>query len=288
MNRFLPLLVVSFLCPHVALAQNAVPLDDRAPARMQSLEMITPQQEAEWLRQRDEKNTPAKDNGADITPSKDASPEQRLTVTPDDTATPPVPVKKDDKKDQGKGDAKPATLTPSQDLKAWSVRPSLYTALADPTGNAAQKAIAAFEAEPQRAAPIDLLNLARLYAAKNDMPKAAQLFYAAQLRTRFDYLRWPPTTGSNPYRAITADVAALEGQIGSWAMKSSKRFVDVIERARVWDEQTGYSYHPGHPLPDKNSKAPKEDAWPTLLDQARTAFFKDAGNMATALRSFAP
>jgi hypothetical protein len=278
MRITVPLTIALSLLTVPALAQIAQP----QPAPMRSMELIPPDTASRLL---DEKKQ------ADESRKKDAeksSGEQHLELgkpQDDEKSAKESDEKSDDKKTEEapKSDT-PKTntgLTPVKDLKPWGKSDELYTALANPAR--AKKALDGFAGEPERVDPADLLRIAALYAANDDMKLAARYYYAAQLRARFDYLRWPLEGADSPYQSLINDIKE-QHKIASWATGSSSRLGDVIDDVRTWDAATGYSYHPGYPLPE-GDKIPKEDAWPQLLTQAREKFFLDSGKIIMALKT---
>lgn len=175
-------------------------------------------------------------------------------------------------------------LTAAKNLKQWEGERKLFTA----RGNTDRinRVLSDFESEPGRLSPAGLFEVAELYREHDDMKQAARYYYAAQLRARFDALRWPGTSASdaNSYFAMSQTAATMGNTIGAWATAKSERLSDALNDAREWDAATPYDYHPGYELPT-GDKVPKEDAWPKLLETTRDQFFREAMGIASALKA---
>jgi hypothetical protein len=201
--------------------------------------------------------------------------------------TPAEKAGKADKSEEKKDDLKPLPapkLTPAKDLKAWDQDKKLFTARGNP--DRIKRVLADFTSEPGRINPRGLFEVAELYWQQNDKRNAAQYYYAAQLRARFDYFRWPGrgADDANPYFALSQTAATMGGTIGAWATSTSARLTEALNDARTWDAATPYDYHPGADIPT-GENIPKEDEWPKLLEKARDQFFRDGMGIASALKA---
>jgi hypothetical protein len=168
-------------------------------------------------------------------------------------------------------------LWPRADLVAWPTSGKIAAANTPDQINAA---ILAFEAEPGRATPQDLMDIAILYATQEKMDLAARYYYAAQLRQSFDDRRFP----RKPTVKLQGD--ALAGMIGAWAVSSSGRMMSVRTDVQTWDAATPYAYRPLGPLPDpaQNDQLPGEGDWPRILADTRAVFFGQIQEIAVALK----
>lgn len=243
-----------------------------ATGAMNTITVMTPEDQERLYRMRHPEEV-AKDAAKTATTTATSADQQPAPPAPIDTA---AKLKANDK----------AVITPLKDLKKWDHLIEIYTALGNK--KSAAKAIKAFEAEPERVSPQALLMVAQLYAAQDDlkdhMKLAARYYYAAQLRARFDYARWPIRGENNPYRALTNTVKEIAPPITGWAGENSTRLAEVMEDVRVWDLATSYSYLPDYALPT-GDKIPEEKAWPDLLATAREAFFHDGLQIVQAMKT---
>jgi hypothetical protein len=251
----------------------ATPVLAASPApRMQTLEILTPEQEKQLLSPRHKTTAPGQPatatTAAPETHHLDLTPAPTSPAKPEAAPAPSTPA--------------PSPLVPLKDLKHWDQANALYTARANP--NARTKLINAFNAQPGLAAPHHLLQLAVLVADTGDMKNAAKLYYGAQLRARFDYARWPLRNPNNPHQQFTADLREQGKDIATWAVASSARLAEVMESVRGWDTSTPYAYLPDWKLPPSPPGKPEAE-WPDLLAQARTQFFSDADKVTDALRT---
>lgn len=249
------------ICPTLAWAGNT-------QGGMQTLEILTPEQEKHLLAPKTQTTAPTSPATAQGTHHIDLAPSPSPAGKPAPGAT--------------AGPTSPPPLVPTQDLRPWANANALYTA----RGNAAARTalINDFNAAPGAVAPAQLLQLAVIVADTGDMKTAAKLYYAAQLRIRFDYARWPLKAANNPYRQFTEDLRDQGKDIAGWAATSSTRLGEVMESVRVWDASTPYAYLPEYKLPP-SPPAKAEKDWPDLLAQTRTQFFTDAGKITDALRT---
>jgi len=116
--------------------------------------------------------------------------------------------------------------------------------------------------------------------SSNRLPDAGYLFYAAQLRGRYDIARFPPKgKGAESPAAI---LGALSSQIGTVVnpavMREPKTFADVVTRVSKWTPVTtpGYS-------PTWEYTAPDPAAAKKVFDTQHAAFIKQVGGLSTLL-----
>lgn len=114
----------------------------------------------------------------------------------------------------------------------------------------------------------------------NRLEDAAFLFYIAQMRSRYDLLRFPPkaTGGDSP----AAVLAALNQQIGAAVnpaiMRQPAALANVVKRVEAWSPAVPAGYEPGWP-----HTTGKQDAAKTLFNTQRAAFKKQFGAISTLL-----
>lgn len=234
----------------------------------------------------------------------------RLTITPDDVAAkddkkPDQPAKTTPKTDEKSTPAAngPTSLTPAKKLKPWNDLTQLYAPASTP--EQIRVTLTPFEETPGRVPPSGLIQMASLYESLGDMKNAARYYYAAQLRARFDAARFGPK-GELARKKVSRLANDLTARIGTWAAQSSTRLTDVLNDVRAWDAATPYDYHPGFGVmavdtPDKKDDRitndapervadrdtgtpPSESEWPDVLNDTREKFFRDAGQLASALQ----
>lgn len=219
-------------------------------------------------------DTPAADEKAAGAKSPEAMPSAGVTLLPPGQA-------------EGVGAAPVAlgdALIPTADLKPWGMMDELFTARGK--GGSVESLLTVFAREGGRVPPAGLLMVAQLYAARGQMELAARYHYAAQLRARFDYARWPIKGSGNPYVLFTRAVQenTTSRAIGRWAAESSTRLGTVLADVQAWDAVTPYAYHPGFVIPTGDG-IPPETEWPGLRQTARKAFFADGIKIVQALKS---
>lgn len=108
----------------------------------------------------------------------------------------------------------------------------------------------------------------------------AFLFYAAQMRSRYDLVRFPPTATGD--ETPTALLAALNQQVGAVVnpaiMRAPKSLAAVIRRVEAWTPAVPAGYQPGWA-----HSAGKADAASTLFATQRAAFSRRFGALSTLL-----
>jgi hypothetical protein len=110
---------------------------------------------------------------------------------------------------------------------------------------------------------------------------SAFLFYAGQLRKRFDRECFPPkgTGGDSPFVAF----AALSQQIGSIitpaAMAEPKVFAKAIERVKKWNPKAPKEYDPGYEFTERKSEKDAHEA----VKPYQTEFLSRLGDISSLL-----
>ncbi len=114
----------------------------------------------------------------------------------------------------------------------------------------------------------------------NRLDDAAFLFYVAQMRSRYDLLRFPPTGTGGDSPAVL--LAALNQQIGAAVnpaiMREPASLAAVVKRVEAWAPAIPAGYEPGWP-----HTTGKQDAAKALFASQRAAFKKQFGAMSTLL-----
>lgn len=114
----------------------------------------------------------------------------------------------------------------------------------------------------------------------NRLQDAAFLFYVAQMRSRYDLVRFPPKESGGNSPAVL--FAALNQQIGSAInpaiMRDPEALVTVVKRVEAWSPAVPAGYAPGWP-----HTAGKADAAKALFTTQRAAFSKQFGALSTLL-----
>jgi len=116
--------------------------------------------------------------------------------------------------------------------------------------------------------------------SSNRLQDAGYLFYAAQLRGRYDMARFPPKgKGADSPAAI---LGALSQQIGTVVnpavMREPKTFADVVNRVAKWTPITAGGYSPTWEYTAADPVAGKK-----VFDTQRAAFIKQVGGLSTLL-----
>lgn len=110
---------------------------------------------------------------------------------------------------------------------------------------------------------------------------SAFLFYAAQLRARFDQKCFPPkgTGGDNPFLAYAALSQGLGTEIALTVMAEPKTFEKVIERVKKWSPKALKEYTPGYEFTER---LPEKDAHDAVKPD-RTEFLSRMGALSSLL-----
>jgi hypothetical protein len=122
---------------------------------------------------------------------------------------------------------------------------------------------------------------ARAALKENRLEDSAFLFYAGQLRKRFDKECFPPkeTGGDSPFVAF----AALSQQLGSVitpaAMAEPKVFAKAVERVKKWNPKAPKEYDPGYEFTERKSEKDAHEA----VKAYRTEFLSRLGDISSLL-----
>lgn len=110
---------------------------------------------------------------------------------------------------------------------------------------------------------------------------SAFLFYAAQLRARFDRVCFPPqqTGGNSPFTLLGALSQQLGSAINPAVMAEPKAFLNAIERVRNWTPKASKEYRPGYEFTERLSEKDAIEA----AKPNRTEFLDRMGDLATLL-----
>ena len=110
---------------------------------------------------------------------------------------------------------------------------------------------------------------------------SAFLFYAGQLRARFDQKCFPPkdTGGNSPFLAYAAVSQSLGSTINPAVMAEPKAFAKAIGRLKQWNPKAPKEYTPGYEFTERLSeKDAREAAQPNRIE-----FLSRMGDLATLL-----
>ena len=151
---------------------------------------------------------------------------------------------------------------PKQDWQRLDVIPRLVSGNTDRVN----RALADVAATPHKVTPYGLMLAVRGHLEHEQMRQAVLYYYAAQLRTRFDGVRFP---ANNP-SALKHDrmFSQLAGQLSTpvydWVFAEPERFETMMKRLRKWEHDTAYAYKPLYPTP----KIRPRKEWPKLHKKA--------------------
>ncbi len=130
--------------------------------------------------------------------------------------------------------------------------------------------------------PADILYAGAGAAFKEKrLEDSAFLFYAGQLRARFDQKCFPAkgTGGDSPFVLYAALSQSLGSTINPAVMTEPKAFAKAIDRLKKWNPKASKEYTPGCEFAERLSdKDAQEAAQPN-----RTEFLSRMGDMATLL-----
>src|SRR5258705_3318796 len=110
---------------------------------------------------------------------------------------------------------------------------------------------------------------------------SAFLFYAGQLRARFDQKCFPPkgTGGDSPFLAYAALSQELGSSINPAVMAEPKTFAKVFERLEKWKPKAPKEYTPGYEFKERLSEKDAHEA----AKPNRTAFLGRMGDFSKLL-----
>ena len=97
---------------------------------------------------------------------------------------------------------------------------------------------------------------AKMAQEQNRIADSGFLYYAAQLRLRFDMECFPPTArgGDSPVVAFSALSDTLGSVINSAVMTDPKALTVVLERLRHWTPRVPKEYNPGYDFGTRKSE----------------------------------
>jgi hypothetical protein len=115
----------------------------------------------------------------------------------------------------------------------------------------------------------------------NKLEDSAFLFYAGQLRVRFDEKCFPPkVTGAEPpLQAYDAVALGLGSTINPTVTAKPKTFAKVIKRLEKWNPKAPKEYTPGYEFKDRLSEKDAQEA----AKPNRTEFFSVMGGLSKLL-----
>src|SRR5882672_9926189 len=110
---------------------------------------------------------------------------------------------------------------------------------------------------------------------------SAFLFYAGQLRARFDQKCFPPkgTGGDSPFLAYAALSQELGSTINPAVMAEPKTFANVFERIEKWNPKAPKEYTPGYEFKERLSEKDAHEA----AKPNRTEFLGRMGDLSKLL-----
>jgi len=155
----------------------------------------------------------------------------------------------------------------------------LYEKLAEGPGQV--KALETVLKAPDQFSALILYLGANVAFKENRLEDSAFLFYAGQLRARFDKECFPPkgTGGDNPFLAY----AALSQQVGSAinpaVMAEPKVFAEAIERVKKWNPKAPKGYEPGYEFTERKSEKDGDEA----AKPGRIEFLNRLGDLSSLL-----
>jgi hypothetical protein len=110
---------------------------------------------------------------------------------------------------------------------------------------------------------------------------SAFLFYAGQLRARFDKECFPPkgTGGDSPFLALAALSQQFGSAINPAVMTEPKVFAKAIERVKKWNPKAPRGYEPGYEFTERKSEKDAHEA----AKPGRTEFLSRLGDLSSLL-----
>jgi hypothetical protein len=110
---------------------------------------------------------------------------------------------------------------------------------------------------------------------------SAFLFYAGQLRARFDQKCFPAkgTGGDSPFLAYAALSQTLGSTINPAVMAEPKVFAKAIDRLKKWNPKATKDYTPGYEFTERVSEKDAREA----IQPSRADFFSLMGDLSTLL-----
>ena len=135
-------------------------------------------------------------------------------------------------------------------------------------------------AHAQEAPSPHLLIASAAAMQSKQLPDAAFLFYAAQLRARSDFARFPPTEkgGDSPGVLLAAMTQQVGAVINPAILREPKSFAQVVARISKWSIVTPSSYDPTWAYTATNPQAGAKE-----FEVQRAGFVKHFGGLSTLL-----
>jgi hypothetical protein len=155
----------------------------------------------------------------------------------------------------------------------------LYKKLAD--GPDQVKALETVLKAPDAYSPVILYSAAAAALKEKRIEDCGFLFYAAQLRARFDKECFPPKGkgGDSPFVLYSALSQQLGSAINPTVMGEPKAFAKAIERLKKWNPKAPKDYNPGY---DFTERKPEKDAH-DAVKPGRTEFIAGMSDFSTLL-----
>ena len=112
---------------------------------------------------------------------------------------------------------------------------------------------------------------------------SAFLFYAGQLRMRFDQKCFPPTGtgGDDPFLSTVLISQALGSAINPAIMAEPKAFKKAIDRLKKWSPKASEEYTPGYEFNERLTETDAHEA----AKPNRTEFLSRMGDLATLMNN---
>jgi hypothetical protein len=135
-------------------------------------------------------------------------------------------------------------------------------------------------AHAQEAPSPHLFIAAAAAMSSNRLSDAGYLFYAAQLRGRYDVARFPPKGkgGDSPTVLLGAFSQQIGGVVNPAVMRDPKAFAEVVTRVSKWTPVTSGGYSPTWEYTSNEAAAGKK-----VFDTQHAQFVKQFGGLSTLL-----
>jgi hypothetical protein len=164
---------------------------------------------------------------------------------------------------------------------AFSQSPAELDLYEQLNGPEAAKALEVVLEKPdERSAFVLFLGAGAAFKEKR-LEDSAFLFYAGQLRARFDKECFPPVGqgGDSPFTAISALSYELGAAINPAAMAEPQTFAKAMARIKKWNPKASKEYNPGYEFSERKSE---EDALAATKSK-RSEFIDRMSDLATLL-----
>ncbi|MCW8857659.1 MAG: hypothetical protein OQJ95_09875 [Kangiella sp.] len=119
--------------------------------------------------------------------------------------------------------------------------------------------------------------------AVGDFENAAFLFYAAQIRAKYDLQRFPPLSsgGSSPKLALGAVKQQIGSEINPKIFRQPELYAKVVKRIENWDSETVENYSPGWKYKNALDKTEQKKA----LEETRSGYLNFAKGFSKLLNN---